>query len=122
MGDFLWGGDAIPTGGGFTWEASANRGHVDGIAGFGLGEKGGTFEPLEEGFSGGPGEGFSEERFFGTGGLADGDDAGDYGATGDGRAVHFRAEGAAFEVCNMFLESDLSFAHTPPRIVPTGRG
>ena len=122
MGDFRWGGDAISARGGFTWEAPANGGHVDGAAGRGFGERGGAFEPLEEGFSRGPGEGFSEEGFFGTGGLADGDDAGDYGATGDGRAVHFGADGAGFEVCKMFLESDLGFAHTPPRTVPGWRG
>lgn len=122
MGDFRWGGDAISARGGFTWEAPANGCHVDGAAGRGFGERGGAFEPLEEGFSRGPGEGFSEEGFFGTGGLADGDDAGDYGATGDGRAVHFGADGAGFEVCKMFLESDLGFAHTPPRTVPGWRG
>ena len=88
----------------FTWKAAADSGHVNAGTELRFIQARGLFEPAEEGFASGPGEGAAEDRFFIARGLADEHHFTENGAAADDGLVHGGAAGALEQLLDMQLE------------------
>lgn len=104
VGDFDRCGDAVAAFGAFAGETAADGGEVDAVANLVLGPAESLVEPFEEGFAGGPGEGAAEDGLLVAGGLADQDDAGDGGASDDGRRNHAGTAAAGAKRDEVFFD------------------
>ncbi|MDB6031109.1 MAG: hypothetical protein JWM16_1447 [Verrucomicrobiales bacterium] len=97
--DFLFTRDAVTALGVLPRKAAADGGHVDALPEVGFGKAARFLEPAEEGLSGGPGEGTSENRLLVAGSLTDEENFAEDGSARNGGTLH---AGAALALAELF--------------------
>lgn len=110
--DFPGIGHAITAGGILAGKTTADRSHVNAGPKFRLGHSTGALKPAKKGLARRPGKRPPEHRLLCAGSLADADDPAPDGTTGDRRPVHLRAERAAAQAEDEFVELVLGNGRT----------